>query len=161
MKVSVALTGVKVLNKDNWWPGIVKNARLPAAYKPSVVSWLWSTLKSSSRQNCCTNINNTLSSHSLGGQRMTYHKPPIICIICLFCYFREGGVSPQQNSYETVFHLKLLLLAYSWIIFFSFCLQKIWVGLFVKLMMIRIRMKRQVVSFGLLAEVRSSVYLYP
>ena len=53
-----------MINKDNWWTEIVKNARLPV--------------------------------------------------------FLGRGVSPQQNSYETVFHVKLFLLAYSCIIFFFF-----------------------------------------
>ena len=110
--MSVALTGVKVLNKDNWWPEIVKNSRLPvknarllAAYKPSVVFWLWSTLKSSSRQNCCTNINNTLSSHSLGGQRIKGWYILSLQSFALFVCFvilGKGGFTTAKQLWDSI-----------------------------------------------------------
>ncbi|XP_015770740.1 PREDICTED: ubiquitin carboxyl-terminal hydrolase 47-like [Acropora digitifera] len=35
-------------------------------------------------------------------QRMTYLKPPIICIICLFCYFREGRFHHSKTIRDSI-----------------------------------------------------------
>lgn len=33
---------------------------------------------------------------------MTYLKPPIICIICLFCYFREGRFHHSKTIRDSI-----------------------------------------------------------